>query len=193
MDVFFIGLTELCSLCMRWTSDWRATHMLFAIVISQPCVFSKLIFLLFCFHTHRMLKFSSPWNLCGSSHPCLHLPPWYTFLHLTLPSLSPPSLLYFSDGMCSCCCLLFPIAVFASQHGDFGIAAEPRCHGSGLRCRTVYTWDLESLSIFSLAPVFSTFLSGFLWCSRGYQHPSLSLSLSLALFISVSTVYHPQK
>lgn len=34
----------------------------------------------------------------------------------------------------------------ASQHGDFGIAAELRCHGSGPCCRTAYTWDLESLS-----------------------------------------------
>lgn len=42
---------------------------------------------------------------------------------------------------------LFPIAVFASQRGDFGIAAELRCHGSGPCCRTVYTWDLESLSV----------------------------------------------
>lgn len=88
--------------------------------------------------------------------------------------------------MCSCCCLLFPIAVFASQHGDFGIAAELRCHGSGLCCRTVYTWDLESLSVVSLSPIYSTFLSGFLWCNRGYQHLSLCLSVSLSL-------HHPQK
>lgn len=88
-------------------------------------------------------------SLCREM-PRLHLPSLYTFLHLTLPSLSPSSSLYFSDGMCSCCCLLFPIAVFASQHGDFGIAAELRCHGSGLCCRTVYTWDLESLSLPSL-------------------------------------------
>lgn len=84
--------------------------------------------------------------------------------------------------MCSCCCLLFPITVLASQHGDFGIAAELRCHGSGLCCRTVYTWDLESLSVVSLSPIYSTFLSGFLWCSRGYQLASLLLhrcSLSL--------------
>lgn len=95
---------------------------------------------------------------------------------LSTPSLFPLSLLYFTDGMCSCCCLLFPIAVFASQHGDFGIAAELRCHGSGLCCRTVYTWDLESFSVVFLPPIYSTSLSGFLWCSRGYQHPSLTLS-----------------
>lgn len=38
-------------------------------------------------------------------------------------------------------------------------------------------WSL-SLFLVSLSPIYSTFLSGFLWCSRGYQHPSLSFSLS---------------
>lgn len=91
-----------------------------------------------------------------------------------------PFLLEFSDGMCSCCCLPFPIAVFASQHGDFGIAAELRCHGSELCCRAVHTWDLESLSVVFASPIYSTFLSGFLWCSRGYQQPSLYVSFSLS-------------
>lgn len=35
-----------------------------------------------------------------------------------------------------------------------------------------------SLSILSLSPIYSTFLSGFLWCSRGYQHCSLALSVA---------------
>lgn len=73
--------------------------------------------------------------------------------------------------MCSCCCLLFPIPVFASQHWDFGIAAELCCHGSWLCFRTPYTWDLESLPVVSLPPFYSSF-SGFLPYSRGYRNHS---------------------
>lgn len=171
-----------CVLCeVKWISGLRAIYLPIAIIISRRRITSRLVFLFFCVNTHFLPNFSPLWYLCGCSLPHLHLLSLYTFLHLTLPSLSPPSSPYFSDGMCSCCCLLFPIAVFASQHGDFGIAAELRCHGSGLCCRTVYTWDLESLSVLSLSPIYSTFLSGFLWCSRGYQHPSLSPHSSITL------------
>lgn len=95
----------------------------------------------------------------------------------------------FSDGMCSCC-LLFPIAVFASQHGDFGIAAELRCHGSGPCCRTGYTWDLESLfcSPHSLFPIYSTFLSGFLRCSRSAAPFCLIPSLTLHSHITNESI-----
>lgn len=113
--------------------------------------------------THIFCRTRFVWIFMASSAPALFL---YTSLH-------------FCDGMCSCCCLLFPIALFAFQRGDFGIAAELRCHGSGPCCRTVYTWDLESLSKVCLFPTYSTFLSGFLWCSRGYQHSVLPQLLGL--------------
>ena len=115
--------------------------------------------------------------LISVSQPRLHLPSFYTFLRLTLPSLPPPSALYFSDGMCSCCCLLFPIAVFASQHGDFGIAAELRLPWQrAVLPNCVHLGFGVSLRSLPHSPIYSTFLSGFLWCRRGYQHPSLPAS-----------------
>lgn len=73
----------------------------------------------------------------------------------------------------------FPIPVFASQHWDFGIAAELCCHGSWLCFRTLYTWDLESLPVVSLSPFYSSF-SGFLRYSRGYcNHCQLQWNVNL--------------
>lgn len=90
------------------------------------------------------------------------------FFYLFLYSCS-VSLPFLRDGMCSGVSLLFPI--FASQRGDFGIAAEQRCHGSWLCFRTVYTWDLESLSVVYLSPIYSTFLLGFLCVARAISAP----------------------
>lgn len=109
-------------------------------------------------------------------------------LSLTLQPLRLPSFPCFSDGMCSCCCLLFPFAVFAFQHGDFGIAAELRCQGNGLCCLTAYTWDLESLSICILS-------------SPLFFHLSLRFSLVLQrlaeppvlLFLLLSSAFRSQK
>lgn len=90
--------------------------------------------------------------------------------------------------MCSCCCFFFPFAVFASQHGDFGIAAELRCQGNELCCRTAYTWDLESLSVCILSsplfiPPFSQVFFGVAEASR----------TPLLFFLLLSSAFHPQK
>lgn len=105
---------------------------------------------------------------------------------LTSQRLPLPSSPCFTDGMCSCCCLLFPFAVFASQHGDFGIAAELRCQGNELCCRTAYTWDLESLSVFFPLLFIPPFSQVFLGVAEASRTPVL-------LFLSLSPSYHPQK
>ena len=146
-----------CVLCrVKWTSGLRAVHSPIAIILSHRRITSRGSFLSSFDLTHVSCLISLRREICVDPLSLVCTCPLY--IHFPASHLAKSSL-YFSDGMCSCCCLLFPIAVFASQRGDFGIAAELRCHGSGLCCRTVYTWDLESLSVVSLSPIYSTFSS----------------------------------
>lgn len=167
---------------------WRR-HLVWGLCCCQPPHLTQ-----WCFQAHcsSLLLQNLQIPLTATSvwcpEPGLHLLSC-TSLSLTLQCLPLPSSPCFSDGMCSCCCLLFPFAVFASQHGDFGIAAELRCQGNELCCRTAYTWDLESLSICILSsPLFiPPFSQVFFGVAEASRTPCSLFSLML------SSAFHPQK
>lgn len=142
-------------------------------------------FLFYCILTHVLSLSPRP------PAPCLHLSSLYTFLLLTSPSLSPGSALGFSDGMCSCCFLFFPTAVFASAWGlwDCGRAALPWQRAMLPNC--VHLGFGVSLHSLPLSYLFHLSLR-FPLVQQRLSAP-LSLSLSLSHLLCVCTVYHAQK
>lgn len=135
----------------------------------------RLSFLLLCFNVHFLPNFL--WSFVFP-----HLLSLYTFpaSHLAKSlSLFPPPL-DFGDGMCSCCCLpLSHRCLCLSAWGlwDCGRAALPWQRAVLPNCVHLgFGVSLRSSPSLLFIPPSSQV---FFWCSRGYQQPSLSLSLCL--------------
>lgn len=154
-----------------WSEGYNYTT-----IISQCSITSRLVFSL---HTHLMPNFSASWGLCKPcvpSLPALHVD--FPMSHLALLPLRWVSVME---------CVLVVAFSFPSL-------SLPLCMGTlGLRQSCVamaagYVAELCTPGIWSLSlspylhslfsSIYSTFLSGFLRCSRSYQHPSLPLFFS---------------
>lgn len=153
-----------------WTSALRAIFFQWPQFYHNVLSLPGSLFL--SFNIHLLPNFSLPWDLWGFSAPAFffinlpasHLAKSLCFLSavfqwwnvfLLLPSLSHPCLCLSAWGLWDCGRAALP----------WQRALLPNCVHLGLGV---------SLLVVSLPPIYSTFLSGFLWCSRGYQHPSLS-------------------
>lgn len=161
-----------CVLCrVKWTSGLRAVYSPIAIILSHRRITSRAHFsLLFWFNTRLLPNFSSPWDLCGSSQPRLHLPSLYTLscispcqvfavfqwwnVFLLLPSLSHRCLCLSAWGLWDCGRAALP----------WQRAVLPNCvHlGFGVSLRSLplsYLFHLFSQVFFGVAEAISTPLS----------------------------------
>lgn len=126
-----------------------------------------------CLLTYIFCLISLCCEICGDF---LHLPSFYKPSRISPCQVSLLPLHCISVMECALAVAFsFPSLSLPLSMGTLGLrqSCVAMAAGSVAELRTPGIWSL-SLLIVSLPPIFSTFLSGFLWCSRGYQHPSLS-------------------